>query len=61
MKNTKSDSIDTQTGDPFWERAEMLFLQALVYYVLNNCVTEQQNFNTVLSLIRDAQKNITYE
>ena len=56
MKNTKSDSIDTQTGDPFWERAEMLFLQALVYYVLNNCVTEQQNFNTVLSLIRDAQK-----
>lgn len=56
MKNTKSDSIDTQTGDPFWERAEMLFLQALVYYVLNNCVTEEQNFNMVLSLIRDAQK-----
>lgn len=56
MQNTKSDTIDTQTGDPFWERAEMLFLQALVYYVLNNCPPEEQNFGTIVQLIREANE-----
>ena len=29
MENTKSETIESNTGDPFWEKAEMVFLQAL--------------------------------
>lgn len=59
MKNTKSDMIDTQTGDPFWEKSEMLFLQSLFYYVLEEYKNQpqKQNFTTVLELIRYAAPN----
>lgn len=54
MKNTKSDQIETQTGDPFWEKAEMLYMQALCYYMLEKYKDRplKKNFNTILSLIR---------
>ena len=54
MKNTKSDLIDSQTGDPFWEKCEMLYLQSLFYYVLEEYkdIPQKQNFSTILELIR---------
>lgn len=54
MKNTKSDQIETQTGDPFWEKSEMLYMQALCYYMLEEFKDRplKQNFNTILELIR---------
>ena len=54
MKNTKSDQIETQTGDPFWEKAEMLYLQALCYYMLEEYKDRplKKNFATILNLIR---------
>lgn len=54
LKNTKSDQIDTQTGDPFWEKAETLYLQSLFYYMMEEYKDRPiyQNFGTVLKLIR---------
>ncbi|WP_304809170.1 VirD4-like conjugal transfer protein, CD1115 family, partial [Ileibacterium valens] len=44
--------IDSNTGDPFWEKAEMVFLQALFYYVFFCKPKNEQNMETVLELIR---------
>ena len=52
MQNTKSDTIESNTGDPFWEKAEMVFLQSIIYYVLFNYDDKDKNFKTVLELIR---------
>ena len=37
FKNTKSDNIESTSGDPFWEKAEMIYLQALIYYIIYRC------------------------
>lgn len=55
MQNTKSDTIESNTGDPFWEKAEMVFLQSIMYYVIFNYEKKDQNFKTVLELIRLAE------
>ncbi len=55
MQNTKSETIESNTGDPFWEKAEMVFLQAIIYYVLFNYEDKDKNFKTVLELIRLAE------
>lgn len=52
MMNTKSEGIDSTTGDPFWEKAEMVFLQSLFYYTIYRMPLEDRNFNTILRLIR---------
>lgn len=54
MRNTASDQIKTQTGDPFWEKAEMLYLQAITFFMLEQWKDEPQkkNFTTILELIR---------
>ena len=59
MQNTKSDQIETQTGDPFWEKAEMLYLQSLIYYMMEEYKNDplQQNFTTILRLIRLSKPN----
>lgn len=59
MKNTKSDQIQAQTGDPFWEKAEILFMQSLFYYILEEYKDDplQQNFKTVMRLLRLATPN----
>ena len=36
MLNTKSETIESNTGDPFWERCESMFLQSIIYYVIFN-------------------------
>ena len=53
MENTKSETIESNAGDPFWEKAEMVFLQAIFYYVIFNYPMEKRNFRTILSLIRE--------
>ena len=55
MENTKSATMDTTSGDPFWEKAEMLFLQALFYYIIFNYPPEEQSFKTLMELIRQAE------
>ena len=35
MLNTQSETIESNTGDPFWEKAEMVFLQAIIYYIID--------------------------
>lgn len=55
MENTKSETIESNTGDPFWEKAEMVFLQALFYYVIFNEPLERRNFRTILELIRQGE------
>lgn len=55
MLNTKSDTIDSNTGDPFWERCESMFLQSIIYYVIFNYPESDRNFKTVLELIRQAE------
>lgn len=55
MQNTKSETIESNTGDPFWEKAEMVFLQSIIYYVLFNYDDKDKNFKTVLELIRLAE------
>ena len=52
MANTKSENIENTSGDPFWEKAEMIFLQALFYYTLRHYDKRHQNFTTILKLIR---------
>lgn len=38
-------------GDPFWPKAERLFLQAMFFFVCDAYVEEEQNIETVLDLI----------
>ena len=52
MLNTKSENIENTSGDPFWEKAEMIFLQALFYYTIRHYEKRHQNFTTILNLIR---------
>ncbi|SFQ08828.1 type IV secretion system protein VirD4 [Lachnospiraceae bacterium XBB1006] len=42
-------------SDPFWEKAEGLFLQALFYYVWMEEPPDKQNFKTVLKLLAEAE------
>lgn len=52
MSNTKSENIQNTSGDPFWEKAEMIYLQSLFYYTLRHYDKAHQNFTTILNLIR---------
>lgn len=38
-------------SDPFWDKAERLFLQAIFFFTCDGFVPEERNMNTVLSLI----------
>ena len=42
-------------SDPFWEKAEGLFLQAIFYYVWLEVKPSQRNFETVLKLLGEAE------
>lgn len=42
-------------SDPFWEKAESLFLQAIFYYVWLEEKPSKRNFRTVLKLIGEAE------
>jgi len=52
IKNT-----NPKTGggnDPFWEKSEIALLQAILYFMWYELVPEEQNFNTVMELLRYA-------
>ena len=57
IANTKVEGIDSTTGDPFWIKAEMIYLQALFYYVIRHYDRGHQNFTTILKLIRLSSPN----
>ncbi len=42
-------------GDPFWEKSESMYLQALFYYVWLECPEKNRNFNSLLELIAKAE------
>ena len=59
MANTKSENIENTSGDPFWEKSEMIFLQSLFYYVIRHYDKRHQNFTEILKLIRLSNPDAT--
>ena len=45
----------SHSSDPFWERAEETLVTALVLFIYLECDPEDQNFATVMFLLRNAQ------
>lgn len=45
----------SSSSDPFWEKAESLFLQAIFYYVWMEEPLNRRNFETVLELLGEAE------
>lgn len=45
----------SRSSDPFWERAEETLVTALVLFIYLECDPEDQNFATVMFLLRNAQ------
>ena len=55
--NTLIKNTNPKTGggnDPFWEKSETALLQALFFYIWYEIVPEEQNFRTVMTLLRYA-------
>lgn len=46
---------NASSNDPFWEKAESLYLQAIFLYVRMECSPEERNFRTVLKLLNEAE------
>ena len=55
IRNTTPEGSTSQ--DPFWEKAETMFLQSLFYYVHYHCAAEEQNFGKIMELINKAEFN----
>lgn len=53
IKNTNKEG---QTGgDPFWEKSETALLQSLMFYLIKYRPKEEQNFTSVMKLLRAAE------
>lgn len=52
---TNTTPKNASSSDPFWERAESLYLQAIFLYVWMECEPAQRNFRMVLKLINEAE------
>lgn len=50
---TPTEQINS--ADPFWERAERLYLQAIFHYVWLECPPGKKNFRSVLELLSKAE------
>lgn len=59
MANTKVEEIESTSGDPFWNRAEMIYLQSLFYFVIRHYEKQHQNFTNILRLIRLSNPDAT--
>lgn len=46
---------NAQANDPFWEKAESLYLQAIFLYVWKVCPPKERNFRMVLKLLNEAE------
>ena len=53
IKNTNPDGKGG--GDPFWEKSETALLQALVFYLVKYRPKSEQNFTSVMKLLRAAE------
>lgn len=53
MSNTTPKGA--QSAEPFWEKAESLFLQAIFKYVWMEAKPNQRNFRTVMQLMNEAE------
>ena len=53
IKNTNQDG--QKGGDPFWEKSETALLQALCFYLIKYRPVEEQNFSSVMRLLRAAE------
>ena len=52
IKNTNDGKSG---GDPFWEKSEIALLQALIFYLINHRPKKEQNFSSVMKLLRACQ------
>lgn len=62
IKNTTPP--ESSSSDPFWEKSETALLQALCFYLKDHRPVEEQNFATVMELLRWAEvdeRNPDYE
>lgn len=46
---------NASSNDPFWEKAESLYLQAIFLYVWMECSPKERNFRMVLKLLNEAE------
>ncbi len=53
FKNTTPKG--SQTNDPFWDQAAMMFLLALIFYLIYEAPEDEQNFPMVMDMIRSAE------
>ena len=53
IKNTNPDG--KSGGDPFWEKSETAILHALMIYLIKYRPKEQQNFRSIMKLLRAAE------
>lgn len=53
IKNTTPKG--SSSSDPFWEKAETALLQAICFYLVSECNKEDQNFSSVMKLLRCAK------
>lgn len=53
IRNTNPDGKGG--GDPFWEKSETALLQALVFYLVKYRPKSEQNFTSVMKLLRAAE------
>lgn len=63
IKNTENDQTQAASVDPFWEKAETMFLKTIFLYVWDQCprydtrtgMTLEKNWRTVMLLMDEAQ------
>lgn len=53
FRNTSSKTA--KSSDPFWDQAGMMLLSALIFYLKYEACEEEQNFATVLEMIRSGE------
>lgn len=53
IKNTTPKG--SSSSDPFWEKAETALLQAICFFLVSECNEEDQNFSSVMRLLRCAE------
>lgn len=54
--NSTEDGVQ-KNGDPFWEKAEIALLEALVFYVTRYQKKKYQNFATLANMLRHAKQD----
>ncbi|MGN0710257.1 MAG: VirD4-like conjugal transfer protein, CD1115 family [Anaerovoracaceae bacterium] len=50
IKNTTPKG--SSTNDPFWEKSETALLQAICFFLIAECNPDEQNFSSVMKLLR---------